>query len=103
MTKHYQVLIFGGGTAGIMVASQMLKKDSKIKLNIMKKNVGSTDKIVRIILALIATYFAYTGEFSAVWQGYALWAVAVILLVTALTSKCPIFSIFGINTCKVKS
>lgn len=67
----------------------------------MKKNVGNIDKIVRIIIALIATYFAYTGEFSAAWQGYALWAVAIIMLGTALTSKCPIFSIFGINTCKV--
>ena len=72
------------------------------KLNIMKKNVGSTDKIVRIIIALVATYFAYTGEFGAAWQGYVLWAVAIIMLVTALTSRCPLFSIFGINTCKVK-
>lgn len=69
----------------------------------MKKNVGSVDKVVRIILALIAAYFAYTGEFEAAWQGYALWAVAIILLFTVLTSRCPIFSIFGINTCKPKS
>lgn len=68
----------------------------------MKKNVGNVDKIIRIILALVATYFAYTGDFTeAPWQGYVLWGVAFILLITALTSRCPLFSIFGMNTCKV--
>jgi sulfide:quinone oxidoreductase len=26
MSKHHQILIIGGGTAGIMVAAQLLKK-----------------------------------------------------------------------------
>lgn len=69
----------------------------------MKKNVGSLDKMIRIVLALIATYFAYTGEFNAAWQAYALWAISIVLLLTALTSRCPLFSIIGINSCKVKS
>lgn len=68
----------------------------------MKKNVGNLDKLIRVILALIATYLAYTGEFNAAWQVYALWAVAIVLLLTALTSRCPLFSILGLNTCKVK-
>lgn len=69
----------------------------------MKKNVGNIDKLIRIILALVITYFAYTGTFTAAWQAYALWAVAIVLLLTALTSRCPLFSIIGVNTCKVKS
>lgn len=36
MSKHYQVLILGGGTAGIMVASQLLKKNKKYKLAIIE-------------------------------------------------------------------
>jgi len=68
----------------------------------MTKNVGNLDKIIRIVLALIATYFAYTNQFGAAWVEYALWAVAMILLLTALTSRCPLFSLFGINSCKVK-
>lgn len=68
----------------------------------MKKNVGTLDKIVRIIIALIATYFAYTKDFSdAPWQGYLLWAVAIILLLTALTGSCPCYSLTGRSTCKV--
>ncbi len=68
----------------------------------MKKNVGTIDKLVRIIVALIATYFAYTGDFSAEpWQGYVLWAVAFIMLLTALTGSCPCYSLTGKSTCKV--
>jgi len=68
----------------------------------MTKNVGSIDKLIRIILALAATYFAYTKEFDTAWISYVLWAVAIILLLTAFASRCPIFSVFGISTCKVK-
>jgi len=68
----------------------------------MTKNVGNFDKIIRVILALVATYFAYTKEFDSSWIEYVLWAVAIILLFTALTRKCPLFSICGINSCKVK-
>jgi len=68
----------------------------------MTKNVGSIDKLIRILIAIIATYFAYTENFDSAWITYVLWVVAIILLVTALTSRCPLFSIFGINSCKVK-
>ena len=33
---HYQVLIIGGGTAGIMVASQMMKKNKNVKIAIVE-------------------------------------------------------------------
>lgn len=36
MSKHHQILIIGGGTAGIMVASQMLKKNPKIDIGLFE-------------------------------------------------------------------
>jgi len=36
MSKHHQVIIIGGGTAGIMVASQMLKKNSKTDIGLFE-------------------------------------------------------------------
>ena len=35
MSKHFQTLIIGGGTAGIMVASQMLKKNKNINIGLL--------------------------------------------------------------------
>ncbi len=68
----------------------------------MKKNVGNIDKIVRVIIAIVAAYFAYTKEFESAWIAYVLWAVAIIMLVTALMSRCGLYAIFGASTCKVK-
>jgi len=66
----------------------------------MKKNVGSIDKILRIVIAVVAGYFAYNGGFEAVWMSYALYAVAGIMLLTSLVGTCPIYSILGMKTNK---
>jgi len=66
----------------------------------MKKNVGSIDKILRIVIAVVAGYFAYNGGFEAAWISYALYAVAGIMLVTSLIGTCPIYSILGMKTNK---
>lgn len=68
----------------------------------MKKNVGSIDKIIRLIIAVAAIYAAYTGMIASPWN-YVLYAVAAIMVATSLMGSCPLFSIFGINSCKVKS
>ncbi len=68
----------------------------------MIKNVGSIDKIIRLIIAAVAIYAAYTGMVASPWD-YVLYVVAVIMVATSLMGSCPLFSIFGINSCKVKS
>lgn len=68
----------------------------------MKKNVGNIDKIVRVLIALVAAYFGYKGGFESEWISYALYAVAGIMLFTTLMGSCPLYSIFGAGTCKVK-
>lgn len=67
----------------------------------MKKIVGSTDKIIRVLLALAIGYFAYSTSFNAVWIQIVLYVVTAILLVTTFTGVCPLYSIFKINTCKL--
>jgi len=66
----------------------------------MKKNVGSIDKIIRLIIAIVAIYFAYAGGLEAAWAGYVLYAVGAILLFTILTGSCPLYSIVGASTSK---
>ena len=66
----------------------------------LKTNVGSLDRIIRIVLgvALLAGFFLdrSTGF-------HYLYLIGVIPLVTGLMQTCPLYSIFGITTCKTKS
>ena len=67
----------------------------------MKKNVGSIDKVVRILLALVAAILGFKGGFSDI-VSYILFAVAIILLVVSLIGFCPLYPLLGISTCKSK-
>jgi hypothetical protein len=67
----------------------------------MKKNMGSADKIVRILLALLAAYLYYAGIVTGT-LGIVLIVVAAVFVLTSLVSFCPLYAIFGINTCPVK-
>ena len=62
----------------------------------MKANVGGIDKILRIVIgaALIAWVLFSNGP---VWA----W-IGVVPLATGLFNFCALYSILGINTCKVK-
>jgi hypothetical protein len=64
----------------------------------MNANVGSIDKIVRFILgaALLSLVFLIQGPER--WLGL----TGIILLGTGLISWCPIYFLFGINTCAKK-
>jgi hypothetical protein len=61
----------------------------------MKKNVGKTDMIVRLVLAALAVilYFAVNKGL-----GIILIILAIILVLTALTRICPVYYIFSANT-----
>ncbi len=65
----------------------------------MKKNIGSTDKIVRMVLAIAIGYFAYSADIDSNVLQYILFAVAAIILVTLFISFCLLYTLFGVNTC----
>lgn len=66
----------------------------------MIKNVGKTDKMIRIVAGVILIaldlFEVVTGSFS-----WILSLVAVILIVTAVVNFCPIYQLLGKNTCEV--
>ncbi|WP_394748063.1 YgaP family membrane protein [Spongiimicrobium salis] len=67
----------------------------------MKKNMGGTDRIVRIILALIVITLYFTNVISGT-LAYVLLTLSGVFVLTSFMSFCPLYSIFGLNTCKVK-
>lgn len=67
----------------------------------MKKNMGSMDKVIRIIIAIVLIVLFTTGKISGT-TGVVLLALAGIFVLTSLISFCPLYLPFGISTCKKK-
>jgi len=67
----------------------------------MKKNVGITDKWIRILIAVVILAL-YGFDVITDTIAMVLLIVGVVLLLTSLISFCPLYAIFGINTCKKK-
>ena len=61
----------------------------------MKKNVGTTDRIVRLILGVIIIGL---GLYFKSWWG----VIGIIPLITGLIRYCGLYSVFGINTCRIR-
>lgn len=64
----------------------------------MKKNVGSFDKIFRIVVGLGLLSLLFLLEAPMRYLGL----IGLVPLGTALMGWCPLYTLFGINTCKVK-
>lgn len=67
----------------------------------MKKNMGTVDKAIRIIIALIIGILFFTKVITGT-LGIVLLIVAGVFLLTSLISFCPLYTLVGCNTCKVK-
>ncbi len=63
----------------------------------MKKNVGNTDKLIRLIIAVVLFLLVYTNKITGNMQFAALIA-ALIAAVTSLLNYCPVYDVFKINT-----
>ena len=59
-------------------------------------NVGGIDRIIRVVLGVLLI-LATTLGFIGVWG----WIGAVPLM-TGLLRSCPLYKLFGLNTCLVK-
>ncbi len=68
-------------------------------LILMSKNTSTTDRIIRLIIAVVSGIGASLGSGVV---SIVLWVVSVIMLVTAAIGFCPLYRVLGINTCKIK-
>lgn len=64
----------------------------------MKKNMGSTDRIVRIVLAVILAALFFTNTVTGT-LGIVLLVLAGVFVLTSVVSFCPLYAPFGIKTC----
>lgn len=68
----------------------------------MKKNMGSADRIIRLIIAAIIVTLYILNVISGT-LGIVLIVVAGIFVLTSLISTCPLYLPFGISTRKIKN
>jgi Protein of unknown function (DUF2892) len=65
----------------------------------MKKNMSSTDRIIRVLLAAVFAILYFTGTVTGT-LGLVLLVLGGVFVLTSLVSFCPLYTIFGISTCK---
>ena len=68
----------------------------------MKKNMGSTDKVLRLVIAVILVVLYFSNVLTGTLGIIAL-VVAGVFTLTSVMSFCPLYTLIGFNTCKTKT
>lgn len=66
----------------------------------LKTNVGSTDRILRIVVGVALLVWFFMDHGMGFWHYAKL--IGIVPLVTGLMSSCPLYSVFGMSTCPMK-
>lgn len=67
----------------------------------MKSNMGSADKAIRIVLAIVFAGL-YITQLVEGTVGKTLLILGGVFLLTSILSFCPLYTLFGMNTCEKK-
>ncbi|WP_299763147.1 DUF2892 domain-containing protein [uncultured Dokdonia sp.] len=65
----------------------------------MKKNMGATDRVVRILIAAVVGILYWQNIISGT-LAYVLLAASAIFLLTSFISFCPLYALVGLKTTK---
>ena len=65
----------------------------------MKKNLGTLDKLIRLVIAAIFVVLYFMGIVSGT-LGIVLLVLAGVFVVTSLISFCPLYTVLGLNSGK---
>lgn len=65
----------------------------------MKANMGNADRAIRLIVAVAAVLIGIFVVKNTTIQ-YVLFGVAGIFTLTSVVKFCPLYTLFGWNTCK---
>jgi hypothetical protein len=63
----------------------------------MTKNMGTADRVVRILFALVIAWLYYTGRVSGT-VALVLLVFAIVFILTSLVAWCPGYLPFGLST-----
>lgn len=63
----------------------------------MKKNMGTADRIIRLLIAAVAVFLYFNGTLSGT-VGIVALVVAAVFALTSLVSFCPLYRLVGLST-----
>ena len=66
-------------------------------MQIGEKNVGTIDRVVRIILGIVLITAFALGWVAAPWS-YLVALIGLIALITGAVGTCPLYSLLGMST-----
>ena len=85
----------------LFCAESRLCSENRAKELAMKRRVGVADRVIRVIIAIIAAIAAFLVGAGTAW-GIVLFIVGLAMLGTGLSGYCPIYSVFKIETISKK-
>ena len=68
----------------------------------MKTNMGSLDRIIRILLAAVMSVLYFTNSVTGV-LGISLLVISAVFVLTSLVGFCPLYTLVGFSTCPKKN
>jgi hypothetical protein len=70
----------------------------------MIRNIGTTDRIFRLVAGVVLILLPLATGFAATAPG--LWwgslVVGAVMLATAAIRSCPLYTLLGVNTCPMR-
>ena len=69
----------------------------------MNVNVGKVDQIARALIGIVLLYFVFLSDASIFESKASIIVgtiVGIVMLLTSFLKICPLYSMFGIKTCK---
>ncbi len=67
----------------------------------MKKNMGSADRAIRLVIAAIIAVLFFSGAITGT-VATVLAIIGLVFVLTSLMGFCPLYALFGMSTCKTK-
>ncbi len=68
----------------------------------MKRNMSNSDRGIRVLIAIAVLALYLTNVISGT-LAIVLLILSGIFILTSLVSFCPLYTLFGINTCRTKT
>jgi hypothetical protein len=68
----------------------------------MKKNIGNTDRFVRVMFGIILLIIFMSGAITNSLWNWIILAVSLVLIITAFATFCPLYALVGKSSCEVK-